>query len=116
MNAFYITINGNNKLMIIPDVEGHVDGHPVLTYIYSIFGAGTDGPFSSTEVHQKELQLHLDKSTNKNYFGYVKFDVPGKLFTYMPAEDNRLSTREIEEVIQNISHYRDDPQQWDIRF
>lgn len=116
MNAFYITINKSDQLMIVPDVDVYVDGHPVLTYVYSIFSGDEDGPFTGTEVRKKENLLHLDKTTNRNYFGYVKFDIPGKVFTYMPDDDNRLSTAEIEEVIQNISNYRDDPQQWSTRF
>jgi hypothetical protein len=115
MNPFYITINRTDQLMIVPDIEEHIDGHPILTYIYSIF-SGKDGPFTAEDLRIKENTLHLDKTTNKNYLGCVKFDVPGKLFTYMPSDEKRLSTTEIEEVIQNISHYRDDPQQWSTRF
>lgn len=116
MNSFYITINKNDQFLIVPDVEGHMDGHPVLTYIYSIFSEDKDEPFTGAGVRKKQNTLHLDKSINKNYFGYVKFDLPGKIFTYMPGDYNRLSAHEIEEVVQHISHYRDNPQQWGTRF
>jgi hypothetical protein len=37
MKPFYFKIENDLKVMVIPDADAHMDGHPTLTYSYAIF-------------------------------------------------------------------------------
>lgn len=98
--------------MIIPDTEGHIDGHPVLTHTYSMYRITDGHPFTRREIDNKKSKLHLAENKDEDYLGYISFDVPGKVFTYIPADYNTLNRTEVEEVIEEITDYRDDPKRW----
>jgi hypothetical protein len=69
--------------MIIPYTLAHMDGHPVVTYTYSIFrDTQTGNPLLG---RTKESSLHLEAIDDPNYFGYLTFELPDKLFNYTPA-------------------------------
>lgn len=98
-------------MMVIPDSDAHVDGHPVLTYTYSIY--------RSKYLDQKELvniesNLHLTKQDNPDYMGYITFEQPGKLFTYTADGQQELESNEVQEIIETITHYRENSQLWEI--
>lgn len=110
MQPIFITV-GTVPLMIIPDSEAHANGHPVLTYTYSIY---KDKKNNNNGLAGKENTLHLLKKDNPDYMGFITFEQPGKLFTYTADGDIVLSGTEVEEIIELISHYRDTPAMWSI--
>jgi hypothetical protein len=110
MKPIYFTLGNRKKLMAIPDTTAHVDGHPVLTYTYSIFlDTGVNTPL---QVRSKESTLHLEKIDDPNYLGYITIEKPGQLFNYTADTDNRLNSDEVQEIIENLSEVRDDPSLW----
>lgn len=108
MKPIYLTVRHDLPLMIIPDSQAHADGHPVLTYTYSIFRDKAD-PF---EAIAKENKLHLSKNDDPDYFGFITFEQPGKLFSYTANGPNFLTRDEIQLLIEEINDYRDTPKRW----
>ena len=56
MKPIFITVAGDLNLRVIPDSLAHVDGHPVITYSYTIYNDRNSGESSEFE---KEVKLHL---------------------------------------------------------
>jgi hypothetical protein len=111
MKPIYFNVGNYLPLMVLPDSQAHLDGHTVLTYTYSIFknrNANEDGLF------EKESTLHIEKKHDPDYMGFITFEQPGKLFTYTADGNEELTSDEVEEIIEVISHYRDTPKMWSI--
>ncbi|MBL4675176.1 MAG: hypothetical protein JKY70_03070 [Mucilaginibacter sp.] len=97
-------------VVIIPDTLAHLDGHTVITHTYSIFkDTGLDEQIFS---RSKESLLHLEKIDDPNYYGYLTFEIPDKLFTYTADGDNTLSAEEVEQLIEFLSDVRSNPELW----
>ncbi|RFZ82120.1 hypothetical protein DYU05_15985 [Mucilaginibacter terrenus] len=112
MAPIFFTVGAELPIMIIPNTDAHLDGHAVLTYTYNIY---RDYGFEDAAMIQlKEKELMLDKKKNPNYMGYITFEDPGKLFTYTADGSEELDSEEVQEIIENISHYRDHPGMWQI--
>jgi hypothetical protein len=94
--------------MIIPNTEAHLDGHSIITRRYHIFKHTLD----ADNVQPRESILKVDNSANPNYMGCLVFDIPGKVYNYEPDGNIRLTTDEIEEVIEHLNHFRDNPSLW----
>jgi len=112
MKPIFIKTRADLSLIIIPDSQAHVDGHPVLTYTYSIYRrkpAYDDAPMEDTDS-----LLGPQSKDDPRYMGYITFEQPGKLFSYTADGKDDLHVDEVEEVIEQISHYRDTPQLWSI--
>ncbi len=105
MKAFQLTVDHRLKLLVIPDVDAHVDGHPILTYSYNIY---KDSDLDET----KENKLHLTRNDDPTFMGTIIFEQPGKLFRYEPGDYEALNSGEVEETIEQITHYRDTPAMW----
>jgi hypothetical protein len=110
MKPIFITTANGQPLMIIPDTTAHMDGHPVLTHAYSIykvqplFSGGTENDV-----------LLVNKEQNPDYLGTLTFEQPGKLFAYTTTDGGEvLPEGQIEELIEELSNYRDNPQYWNI--
>jgi hypothetical protein len=110
MSAIFFSIDLGMPIMVIPDTNAQADGHAVITYTYSIY-RDTSGGNPALE-RSKESELHLQKHTDPNYMGYITFEDPGKLFTYTADGKDELSSDQVEEIIEHISHYRDNPSMW----
>lgn len=110
MTPLFFTLENNLRLMIIPDTLAHVDGHPILSYTYSIFLDKAQG--SPLQALSKENALHLEKNNDPNYYGYITFEKPGQLFSYTADGQRELSRTQVEEVIEHLSHIRDNPSLW----
>jgi len=108
MKPILITVGNELPLVIIPDSQAHLDGHTILTYTYSIY----KNTGFSKRIKSKENYLHED-NTDPDYMGYITFEQPGRLFNYTEGND-RLTSDEVEEVIELINHYRDTPNLWSI--
>ena len=110
MTPLFFTLENRLPLMVIPDTQAHLDGHTILTYTYSIFldiGHGNPGMSRS-----KESGLHLEKNKDPDYFGYLTFEKPGTLFSYTADGQREFTTEEVNELIEQISHIRDNPENW----
>ncbi len=110
MSAIFFSISEQLPLMIIPDTLFHSNGHEVITYTYSVFKDVTNGD-ANAEV-TKSSELHLQKHDDPNYMGYITFEDPGRLFSYTADGAIRLELAQVEEIIEHISHYRDNPNMW----
>ena len=109
MKPIYFTIDNSLPLKVVPDTQAHLDGHTVIAYNYNIF-------FDSTKndpVKALTQNTDLDKMTDPDYYGYITFEKPGRIFSYTPGEQRTLSRTEVEEIIEQLNHYRDNPKLWD---
>jgi len=114
MKPIFLTVDNGLNLMIIPDTQAHLDGHTIITYTYSIFlNNGLKEPQLS---RSKESTLHLEKITDPDYFGYITFEKPGQLFTYTADGQRHLHTNEVNELIEKLSHLRDNPNLWNLNW
>lgn len=109
MKPIFIKID-HLPLKIVPDVKMMMDGHPVLTYKYYLF--------KDVEAHEDvseviRLMNHQMTVDNANYYGYITFDKPGQMFTYTSNHQHELQTEEVEQVIEQITYYRNHPDLWD---
>jgi hypothetical protein len=112
MTPIFFTIGNKKPIKIIPNTQAQVNGHPVLTYTYNIYkNVNLDNKATSD---RQESELLLQEKRDPNYLGYITFEAPGKVFTYTADGHDGLSSGEIEEIIENISHYRDHPGMWQL--
>jgi hypothetical protein len=102
----------NQPIMVIPNVQAQVDGHPVLTYTYNIYFDG--GHEDADMLTSQENELLLEKKKDANYAGYITFEEPGKMFTYTADGQKELNASQVEEIIENITHFRDHPGMWNL--
>lgn len=110
MKPLSITLNDGLKLMVIPDTTAHLDGHTVLTYTYSIFrDIGAGNPLIS---RSRESTLHLEEINDPEYYGFLTFEKPGKLFTYTTDGRQELDSAQVRELIEHLSDIRDNPASW----
>lgn len=108
MQPIFFKVGTDLPVMIVPDSEAHVNGHPVLTFTYSIYRNHNINPSSLVNI---ESNLHLTKNTNPDYMGYITFEHPGKLFTYTPGQQ-QLNSDQVQEIIETITQYRENPAMW----
>jgi hypothetical protein len=113
MTPIFFTIGNKRPIKIIPNTQARVDGHPVLTYTYNIYR--NNNLNNEAASNKQESELLLEEKHDRNYLGYITFEDPGKIFTYTADGNERLSAGEIEEIIENISHYRDHPGMWQFK-
>lgn len=66
MKPFFVTIANNLSLIVLPESDAHVDGHPVLTYKYSIYKRDTS---ALSKLNQPDKLLQPNKKNNPNYLG-----------------------------------------------
>ena len=112
MKPIFLTVMDELPLMIIPDSQAHMDGHPVLTYTYSIYRDKRKE--DNNAMIDVEALLSPEKKNDPAYMGYITLQQPGKLFTYTKDGKDTLTNDEVEEIIEQISEYRDSPQMWNI--
>ena len=109
MKPFLITVDSGLKLMIVPDSDAHADGHPVLTYSYSIYKSKQADIY---EPADSDTLLLAEKRVNPDYRGTIIFEQPDKLFNYVDDGPERISPMEVQEAIEQITAYRDNPAIW----
>lgn len=109
MKPIFFTLTSHLRLMVIPDTEAHLDGHPVISYTYSLFIARDRD--HEEQALEKESTLHLDKINDPDYLGFVAFEQPANVFSYT-AGQHELSIAEVEEVIELLTKFRDNPPLW----
>lgn len=109
MAALFFTISPNLAIIVIPNTRVHQNGHQVITYTYSVFNnKQAVEPAESIST----FDLEKDKMKNPDYMGFITFEDPGKLFNYTDDGSQKLSLGQVEEIIEHISHYRDNPGMW----
>ncbi|MDB5158122.1 MAG: hypothetical protein JWR50_2829 [Mucilaginibacter sp.] len=104
MEAFYFNIGARLSLKVVPETRVYMDGHPILTNLYSIYKDG-----DSTESSPQDDQ---QKQGDPNYMGYITFEMPGRVFNYIADGQQDLSREEMEEAVEQISNYRNNPALW----
>jgi hypothetical protein len=109
MKPIFFTVGDNRAVKVIPNTQAQADGHAVLTYTYNVYN---DGDITVAELLSQESELLLEKKTDPHYLGYITFEDPGKMFTYTADGHGELTGGEVEELIENITHYRDHPGLW----
>jgi hypothetical protein len=107
MAIFYLEIGRNLPIMVVPETRVYMDGHPILTRSYSLYkDVGMDNPDDVFTLDDQK------KQSNPNYLGYITFEIPGRVFNYVPDGVQTLSREEVEQAVEQISHYRDNPDIW----
>lgn len=110
MKTLYFTLENDLKIMVIPDTLAHLDGHIIITHTYSIFkDIDAGNPLLS---RSKESTLHLEHIIDPNYYGYITFDLPEKVFSYTADGRRELKSGEVAEIISHLSNVRDNPTLW----
>lgn len=107
MKPFYFTTHNKQPLTIIPDTMAHIDGHPILTYTYSLYRG-----HSEKRLPIRVNRQHLEKNPDPDFLGVITFEAPGKMFTYTPHNKHQLDARDVEEIIEFLSDIRDNPRYW----
>jgi hypothetical protein len=87
MDALYFTIHNQLEVKVIPDTQVYQDGHPILTYTYRVY-------------------------SGESYYGVITFEKPGTFFTYTADGDKELSSDDVIQLVEKISHIRDNPNLW----
>ncbi|MCC8426720.1 hypothetical protein [Mucilaginibacter sp. UR6-11] len=107
MAAFYFNISSELPLMVVPETRVSMDGHPILTHSYSLY-RNTNGDNADAVLSPDDQQ----RQSNPNYLGSITFEIPGRVFNYIADGQASLSRDELEQAIEQISHYRDHPDLW----
>jgi hypothetical protein len=110
MKPLYFTLQNKLRVMVIPDTQAHLDGHPVITHTYSIFRDNSLG--NPLLARSKESTLHLEKIHDPDYCGFLTFELPDSLFSYTADGHQQLSSNEANELIEHLSSIRDNPALW----
>jgi hypothetical protein len=105
----FFTVDHNLPIMVIPNVKIHMDGHAILTHTYNIFFDSTKN--DPARVINNDIIIK-DKLDNPDYCGFITFEDPERLFTYTPEGRRELTRDELEEIIEQIKHFRDNPILW----
>ena len=111
MKPIYIEIDHHVPLMVMPEADAHMDGHPVLTYSYAIY---RDAYQSENRFTDTDRLLTPDKKTNPDYMGTLTFEQPGKVFSYEADGQHELPECAVEEIIERITHHGDNPALWSV--
>jgi len=109
-SPFFFQVN-KYPLMVIPDVQFHLDGTTSLTFIYSIYADCAQG--DPNQRLKKDVASRSDKRHDPDYFGYVIFHKNDTLFTYVADGENHLRATDVEELINMISRVRNQPDVWE---
>jgi hypothetical protein len=110
MKPIFFTLGERLPLMIIPDTQAHLNGHTIITHTYSIYLDIDNG--NPEQALTKETTLHLERIKDPDYYGYITFEQTGQIFTYTPDGQKNLNDDQIEQIIENVSHVRDNPSIW----
>ena len=89
MKPILITVGAKLPLVVIPDSWAHMDGHPVLTYTYSLYRDQNGDPH---QADRKQSALHLEKKDDPDYMGEITFEEPDRLFSYTASDSGGLSS------------------------
>jgi len=108
MHPIYYNLGLDLPLMIIPDTQAHLDGHAIITHTYHIYKHIPDPGF----IRSHENILGVNRNNDPDYMGYITFDVPGKAFSYTADGNIDLETGQVQEIIEHLNHYRDNPRLW----
>lgn len=114
MSPFFFTINSDMPVMVIPDTQAHMDGHPVVTYSYTLYRSQPgESEFKMSSV---DKLLSPDKVKRTDYLGTLYFEQPYKSFSYTADGLNELDIDDVQQIIDMITAYRMNPEVWPKQF
>ena len=108
MKPIFVTVNNILEIMVVPDSEVHLDGHPIITYSYNLYLMSRN---ASNDKCNLEDQAELARPSKTNYMGVIFSNATG-VYTYDTNGPLELSEKELNEVIQKIDDYRNSPSLW----
>jgi uncharacterized protein YcgL (UPF0745 family) len=106
MSVFYLNISKKLALKVVPETRVYMDGHPILTYSYSLYRDDQD------DIDTLFTQDEQKKQSDPNYLGYVTFEIPGWVFHYVSDGKESLNAEDVEQVVEQITYFRDRPDLW----
>jgi hypothetical protein len=109
MKTIFTTAGAGVPYRIIPDIQIHLDGLPILSYSYSIYKGSYD---AEHDYSYAEAKLHIEDSNDPDYMGSVTLEEPDNIFSYAPNGNSELAQSEITELIKVIEHYHEHPLIW----
>lgn len=110
MRPLYLSLSSGTALKVIPDTNVYQDGHPIISYTYSIFHNRAKKGIPVEEGIVSDTST--DYVNHPDYAGFITFEEPGKLFTYSSHGKEPLTIDEAEEAIEQITNIRDNPKLW----
>ena len=110
MKPIFVTLYTRRKLLILPDCKIHSNGHVVITDTYSLFK--DTGQTHHRLSQSKEKDMHREDNHDPDYLGYLRIEVPDKLFAYVAPDHIGLDTGEVEELIEWLTEIRANPKLW----
>jgi len=112
MKAFYILVNKIMPVIVIPDADAHVDGHPVLTYSYTLYKS--DQGMEVIFTLDTDALIAPAKRKHPDYLGTIYYEELKSEYTYSADGLNELGHHEVAEIIKLIVYYRNNPAIWRI--
>ena len=99
-------------IIVIPDVNAHVDGHPILTSSYTLYKSDR----THDKLHMLNTDKHLapEKLKHPDYLGTVFYEESDRSISYSADGLNELSHYEVEDIIKQINSYRKNSGIWQI--
>ena len=110
MKPIYLTILKTLDLMVMPDTDAHVDGHPVITRTYSIYKGGKLN--TEEEIFKIESELHLKNKHHPDYIGEFIIERPGRIYNFIADGHYELKPNEVRELVEQLNDHRDNPDKW----
>lgn len=111
MKPIYLTV-GHQPLLIVPETQAHLNGHTIITRTYFLYKQS--GLLINHELIGQEEKLGVPDFGDPDYYGYLEFDIPGKLFTYYPEGLAKMDQFDLNELVEHLSGFRDDPGRWPV--
>lgn len=109
-------------MIIKPDIDAHMNSHPIITWTYSVFrnqnvfyeDVEMPTPVLIEDGRLKLMQNgeDLDKKLEEGYIGFMTIEEPDGKITYTHEGEDDLNPDEIEEVLDQIEHYRNNSGLW----
>lgn len=110
MKQIVFHLDSDRTVQVLPDTLIEMDGHPIISYTYSLF-KHTGKPHESPRP--KPNVLDTDHILDPDYLGFITFEEPGRVFSYTSSGNDILSTDEVTELIEKVTELRENPQSWD---
>jgi len=111
MKPIYFKLESGRSLIVVPETQLLMDGHPILSLNYNIFNTEKENTAHGVAVNDSAT---IPDKSDPNYLGFISFEHPGKMYTYTSENDKPLNRTEVEETIELISHIRDNSNLWQI--
>lgn len=110
MKPIVFHLDSDRTVQVLPDVLVEMDGHPIISYTYSLFthtGKKHESPRPKPNV------LDTDHILDPDYLGFITFEEPDRIFSYTSSGNDILSPEDVTELIEKLTEMRKNPHLWE---